>query len=110
MPLIFLHFPGFIRVLPSACMIPLLKTSFTKEDFPEPLTPVTTVKVPNGSFTLTFFRLFSLAPTTSSFFPFPFLLFFGTSIFNFPLKYCPVKEFGFAITSSGVPAATTFPP
>ncbi len=32
------------------------------EDFPEPLTPVTTVSASSGMSTLTFWRLFSVAP------------------------------------------------
>ena len=42
--------------------------------------------------------------------PLPFLRFSGISIFNSPLKYLPVKLFGFFITSSGVPAAIISPP
>ena len=34
----------------------------------------------------------------------------GTEIYTFPLKYWPVIEFSLAITSSGVPTATTSPP
>lgn len=50
------------------------------------------------------------APFIFIYFPLPFLLLFGTSIFNFPLKYLPVKLFSFFITSLGVPKATIFPP
>ncbi len=44
------------------------------------------------------------------FLPLPFRLFFGIGIYLRPLKYAPVNEFGLAITSSGVPAATMVPP
>ena len=54
--------------------------------------------------------MFSLAPLMLIFRPFPFLRFSGTSIFNSPLRYFPVKLFGFFITSSGVPAAIICPP
>jgi len=38
--------------------------SFTSEDLPEPLTPVTAVKVPSGNVTETFLRLLASAPIT----------------------------------------------
>ena len=85
----------------------LYNISFTKLDLPLPLTPVTTVRVPLGNLTFMFFKLCSLAPYISIYSPLPFLLFFGTSIFNLPLRYLPVNEFSFFITSSGVPLATT---
>ena len=65
----------------------LYKISFTKVDFPLPDTPVTQVNVPNGIFTLMFFRLFSFAPLISKNFLFPFRLLDGTSIFSSPDKY-----------------------
>ena len=42
----------------------LNRISFTSEDFPEPDTPVTQVKVPNGKATSTRRRLCSAAPKT----------------------------------------------
>ena len=36
----------------------------TSDDLPEPLTPVTAVSTPSGKSTVTFWRLFSRAPTT----------------------------------------------
>ena len=45
-----------------------------------------------------------------NFLPLPLRRVFGTSIFLRPLKYAPVIEFGLAMTSSGVPAATISPP
>ena len=60
---------------------------------PEPLTPVTTTKVDNGKDISTFFKLLPDAPVSCKYFPLPFLLFTGESIFFFPVKYCPVIEF-----------------
>ena len=81
--------------------------SLTSEDFPLPDTPVTQVKVPSGTDTSRSLRLFSCAPRTVRKLPFPARRVFGTSIFFLPLRYWPVREFGFAMTSCGVPAATT---
>ena len=44
------------------------KTSNTKDDFPDPLTPVTPTNLPLGKDTVTSRRLFSLAPLTKIFF------------------------------------------
>ena len=66
--------------------------------------------MPSGIFTLIFFKLFSLAPFISRYFLLPFLLTEGTSILSVPFRYLPVILFSLFITSSGVPAATTFPP
>ena len=68
-----------------------------KELFPEPDTPVTKVSVPKGIDTSIFFKLFSLAPLIVIYLPVPFLLFLGTLIYSFPLKYLPVNELGFFI-------------
>ena len=84
-------------------------TSLTKDDLPEPDTPVTTVITPIGILTLIFFKLFLLASITSKNLS-DFLLSLGTSSFNFLDKYKPVKELGFSITSFGVPIATISPP
>ena len=84
--------------------------SLTSEDLPLPDTPVTQVKVPSGTDTSRSLRLFSCAPRTVRELPFPTRRVFGTSIFFLPLKYCPVREAGFSMTSRGVPAATTCPP
>jgi hypothetical protein len=59
-------------------------------DFPEPLTPVIQTKLFKGIFTETFFKLFCLAPFTVSLF-FEILLFVGTGIISFPVKYLAVK-------------------
>ena len=42
------------------------KTSTTNDDFPEPETPVTTVKIPSGKLTSSFFKLYAVAPETES--------------------------------------------
>ena len=55
-------------------------------DLPDPETPVTAIKVPNGNLTLTFFKLLTFAPLSSMNLPLPFLLSLGTSIFFLPLK------------------------
>ena len=88
----------------------MARISFTRDDFPEPETPVTAINFPNGNLTLIFFKLFSLAPLTSKYKPFPFRLFFGTGIHSFPARYLPVKLLLFFMTSSGVPKATISPP
>ena len=85
----------------------LHKISFTNVDFPLPDTPVTQINFPSGNLTLIFFKLFSLAPFTSIYSPFPLRRFDGTGILYSPERYFPVIEWGFFMTSSGVPAATT---
>ena len=91
-PVIFRNAPGRTRVRLSFADKFLQIISLTSEDFPEPDTPVTQVKVPNGIEAVTFFKLFSDAPTTVKKFPFPERRFSGSAIFRFPLKYCPVSE------------------
>ena len=54
-------------------------------DFPDPLTPVTTVMIPNGILTSKFFRLFSCAPVISMWAK-AFLLMVGMSIWSAPFK------------------------
>ena len=84
--------------------------SVTRLDLPEPETPVTTVKVPNSIFAVTFLRLLQEAPVILSA-PRPGLRrFSGTRIIRLPVRYWPVSESGQAMICSGVPAATTRPP
>ena len=104
------HFPGRVFMRISSAPSRLKRISFTSEDLPDPDTPVTQVNVPSGMAASTFFRLFSDAPITRRKFPFPFRRSAGTAIFRFPERYWPVRLFGFAMTSSGVPAATMRPP
>ena len=85
-PFTCLHFPGFSLDPFKSLAIVLYKISFTSVDFPEPETPVTHINCPNGNFTVIFFKLCSVAPTTSIDFPLDFLLFFGTTICFLPLK------------------------
>ena len=94
----------------SAAPSDLYSTSFTSEDLPLPLTPVTQVNVPSGMDTSMFFRLFSRAPRTVSHLPFPRRRCAGRGMVRLPLRYCPVRLSGLAMTSSGVPQATTWPP
>ena len=77
-PFTSLHFPGFSDAPFNSFAIVLYNTSFTNVLFPEPETPVTQVKTPNGNLTFMFFRLCSTPPFTSSALPFDFLLFLGT--------------------------------
>ena len=105
-PLTSLHFPGFSFDLFIFCAIVLYKISFINVDFPDPETPVIQVNTPNGNLTSIFFRLCSVAPFTSIYFPFVgFLRFLGTSILFLPLKYCPVMEFSTFFISSAVPCS-----
>ena len=88
----------------------LYNTSFINVDFPEPDTPVTQIKFPSGNLTVTFFRLCSVAPTISKYFPVKFLRFLGTAICILPLRYFPVIELSDLAISSAVPCARTYPP
>lgn len=76
-------FPGWVLDLFNFLVTALYKISFTKEDFPDPDTPVTAVKVERGNFTSIPFKLFCLAFFTSIYLS-HFLLSFGTGIFSFP--------------------------
>ena len=71
----------------------LYKISLTKVDLPEPLTPVTETKTPNGTSTSMSFKLFSLAPLTVSFlFASSGRRLLGIAIDLRPLKYAPVMD------------------
>ena len=109
-PSIELNFPGRSLVLVNNCAKAVFKTAFTKLLFPEPDTPVTQVKRPIGKLTSILLRLLCSAPLTVTQPLSSCRRSLGMSIFSFPDKYFPVKEFGFAMTSFGVPAATTSPP
>ena len=78
-------------------------------DFPLPDTPVTHVKVPNGTFKSTCCKLCPLAPLRSRFLPFPFLLDEGTFMLSSPFKYRVVKE-SLEFNSDNFPAFTISPP
>ena len=80
-----------------------------KVDLPDPLTPVTNVKVPKGKLVFTFFKVFPVAPLISIDKPLPFLRYVGTAMAFLPAKYKAVSDFNFK-KESGVPAATTWPP
>ena len=80
-------------------------------DFPLPETPVTQVKLPNGIFKFTFFKLFPDALSIYKYLPFfADLLFFGTDIKLLFDKYLPVILLLFFFISSHVPCAITLPP
>ncbi len=102
--------PGFTRSFPRACSTPFVRTSVTREDLPDPETPVTTVRVPRRIVAFTPLRLFWVAFTIFSVLPLPFLRFTGTGMERFPERYWPVTESGQAMTSSGVPALMISPP
>ena len=80
-----------------------------RELFPEPETPVMQVITPSGMSTSIFLRLFSAAPLIFRK-PVGFLLSSGTGIRIRPLKYAPVTERSFFISSSAVPIPTSSPP
>lgn len=71
-----LHFPGFSFEPFSSFAIVLYNTSLTNVDFPEPDTPVTQLNTPSGNVTVIFFKLFSVAPSTSMHLDFICLLLF----------------------------------
>lgn len=103
-PFTFLHFPGFSLAPFSSLATVLYNTSFINVDFPEPETPVTQLNSPSGNFTLTFFKLFCVAPCISiSLDLICFLLFLGTAICFLPLRYCPVMDASTCFISSAVP-------
>ncbi|MNG05786.1 hypothetical protein D3C84_889960 [compost metagenome] len=80
-------------------------------DLPEPETPVTQVSRPTGTSRLTCCRLLPRAPLSlSDFFLSRGVRWAGTWIFTRPERYFPVSESGCAITWSGVPSATIWPP
>ena len=110
MPVTDLCFPGFSLFRFNSWAIFFLRIPLTKVDFPEPETPVTAINFPSGNLTDTFLRLFSLAPLTSIKRPLPTRRSVGTGIDLAPDKYCPVIDFLFLATSSGVPEAMICPP
>ena len=59
---------------------------------PEPETPVTTVNVPKGILTSTFFKLLLQAPLMEINFPFPFFLSLGIDIKTKKTKYRSTKH------------------
>ena len=82
----------------------------TSEDFPEPETPVTAVKQPNGNSTSMLSKLFCLAPNILRWPLNGFTRSVGTGIDLFPERYAPVIEPLALITAFGVPLATISPP
>ena len=78
--------PGTIRALFNFLASDEYKMSFTKVDFPDPLTPVTATKAASGNSTSIFFKLFSFACFTTSFRSEIALRFFGVAISLRPAK------------------------
>ena len=84
--------------------------SLTRVDLPEPDTPVIAVKVPSGIFTFIPFRVCARGVWMVTNLPFDLRRTGGGSMRSTPARKRPVSDSGFAITSSGVPTATTCPP
>ena len=84
--------------------------SLTREDLPEPLTPVTAVMSPTGMRASMPFRLFWRQSLTENHLPSGCFLTAGTSIFRLPARKSPVKDRGSAMMSSCEPQATISPP
>ena len=101
---------GFRKLEYNSLEIKGYKVWFIRLDLPEPDTPVMLVNFPNGNFTVTFFKLFPVAPIKVNNFPLPFRRLFCTLILACPVKYFPVSESLFSIISLGVPLATILPP
>ena len=73
-------FPGRVLARFRSAASRLNRISLTREDLPEPDTPVTQVKVPRGMDTSTPRRLFSAAPRMVRKFPLPLRRSVGTGI------------------------------
>ena len=103
--------PGSSRALFSLRATARYSVSIRNVDLPPPDTPVTAVNRPSGMSMVMFLRLFSRAPFTVSRRPLVGLRrCLGEGICLKPVRYCPVRLSGLAITWSGVPSATTAPP
>ena len=87
------------------------KVEATKEDLPEPDTPVTATIQPSGIDTSMLRRLFSLAPKICIHRPSSgVFLSSGIGIFSLPDKYAPVMLCSLEINSLNSPLTSTFPP
>ena len=78
--------PGRALVRFSSAPRRLKRISFTREDFPDPDTPVTAMNVPRGKLTSMWRRLFSAAPRTVSRCPLPARRWVGTGTFFRPAR------------------------
>ena len=85
--------------------------SFTSELLPDPLTPVTHTKTPNGNTAVTDLRLLVVTPsmTIDRFFATRRRR-VGIGMRQVPARYRPVSECSLQHTSRGVPCATIRPP
>ncbi len=81
------NFPARVFALFNFAERCLYTISFTKDDLPDPETPVTQTNLPTGISTLIFFKVFSVAPFMVIKLPFPCLLEVGVSIPFLPDKY-----------------------
>src|SRR2546430_17509783 len=89
--------------------------SSTKVDLPLPETPVTQVKQPSGKETVSYFKLFSFAPTnvnqlSDCLGDRGLARCFGTGISVRPERYSAVKEFLAYKVYSSLPFASILPP
>ena len=83
----------------------------TKDDFPEPETPVIATTQPKGIDTFIFWRLFSLAPMIWIHLPSSgVFLSAGMEMFSLPERYAPVILSSLESNSSNSPLTSTFPP
>ena len=85
----------------------------TKEDFPEPETPVTPIRLPKGILTLIFFKLLWVIPEkiNSPWFFCREQIFLFLMLIDFsPFKYCPVKDAFVFFISEIFPLKIIFPP
>ena len=107
----FLCAPGLVCFPFNSFSSLFCKTSTTNDDFPEPETPVTTVKIPSGKLTSSFFKLFAVAPETESKYSgFIGRHLSGIGIVLYPLRYWAVRVSFFIEISCGLPHAEMFPP
>src|SRR6266446_5335504 len=84
----------------------LYKISWTSELLPDPLTPVTAIRVPRGNETSRFFRLFCRAPLIVKVTGCPLfaiLRLVGTGMACRPERYFPVRDRDERMTSGGGP-------
>ena len=101
--------PGFWRARCRRLPTALKSTSLTSVDLPEPLTPVTAVITPSGTFTSMLFRLFAAAPRISTQ-PDGVCRWAGMSMTRVRARNWPVSDSATASMSAALPCATISPP
>ena len=112
------RFPESLRKVPGAEPVWFIcrnsagyRISPTSEDFPLPLTPVTTVRTPRGNLTSTSFRLCSMAPSTVI--EYTGVRFSRTYLDLCPDRYCRVSDLSICswlICGPSRPSKTICPP